>query len=128
MPLADLARTALASLDGGPAAAGALADAFEAIVERAGLYESYAELLSEMSRRLEQIVPKDPARRATWTQQLFMPLTVRLVDGLRTQGLDLLQPAGHSTPLTQAHKDYIAEQFRAMGKGFRALQPSHPGR
>jgi hypothetical protein len=124
----DLARASLAALDGGPAAAGALAGAFDAIVERAGLYESYNELLSEMSRSLEEIVPKDPARRATWTQQLFMPLTVRLVDGLRAQGLDLLQPAGQSAPLTKAHKDHIAEQLRAMAKGFRSLQPPAPGR
>jgi hypothetical protein len=128
MNTSDLARASLASLDGGAAAAAALADAFDGVAKRVDLYDSYNELLSEMSRTLEQVVPKDPTRRAAWIQQLFMPLTVRLIDGLRAQGLDLLQPAGQSTPLTDAYKNHIAEQFRDMAKGFRSLQPPASGR
>jgi len=88
------------------------------VAERAPLYESYAMMLSEMTRRLEEIVPQDPARHAEWMQRLFMPLTVRLVDRMRAEGLDLLRPDGLTAPLTRPQQDRLAEQLRSMAQGF----------
>jgi hypothetical protein len=57
--LKDLARAALSGIDGGPSAAGDLADAFEEVAARMDLYTSYAELMIKLTRRLEEIVPAD---------------------------------------------------------------------
>lgn len=114
------ARSALASLEGGPAVADDLADAFEAIGDRMSLYGSYAEGFAELAKRLDAIVPSDPNRRALWGARLFAPLTARMVESLRAEGLDLAQPGGATAPLAEGQRAKLAEQFRSMAEGFRA--------
>ena len=64
--LKDVARTALSSIDGGPSAAADLGDTFEEIAFRIGLYSSYAELMAELTCRLEEIVPAEAGPRSAW--------------------------------------------------------------
>jgi hypothetical protein len=119
----DLARRALASVKGGVEAAEVLAGTFEAIADRADLYQSYAELFSEISRRLETIVPAEPAWRALWMDKVFAPLTARLVERMLAEGLDLRRPEAQAAELSPSQKAQIAEQFREIAEGFRATRP-----
>ncbi|WZO96242.1 hypothetical protein EP7_003231 [Isosphaeraceae bacterium EP7] len=121
-----IARGVLSTMDGGPASAEGLAAAFDGIAGRMDLYRTYADAYQEISRRIEAAVPADPALRAAWGQRVFAPLTVRLVDRLRTAGVDLTRVEGQSAPLSDAQKEQLAEQFRAMAEGFRAAGPG-PG-
>lgn len=118
-PVSEFARASLATLREPDETAGALASTFEAIAARVDLYTSYDDLYSELSRRLEAILPEDPARRAMWGDRLFQPLTVRLIEEMRTVDLDLRLPEGRAAGLSQAQRAHFAELFRAMAEGFR---------
>jgi hypothetical protein len=109
-----LVASALAALDDAPSVAGPLADAFQATATRMDLYNNYGELYAELSRRLDGIVPKDPARRATWNVALFEPLTRQIVAQLQPLGLDLRTPQGYLAPLTEPQKHEVRGQFRAI--------------
>ncbi len=119
----DLARTALGAIEGGPEVAEPLASAFESVASRIDLYASYADAFREMSLRLDAIVPNDPARRAIWIDRLFTPLTARLVERMRAEGLDLVQPTGPTSPLTANQRAALAELYRLAAQGFRATLP-----
>lgn len=122
--LHEVARAALAVVPGGLEVAVPLAEAFDGVADRMDLYRSYAEAYSELSRRLETLLPSDPARRGLWDDRLFNPLTARLVDGMRTEGLDFRRPEAQTAPLTSGQRARLAEIFRAMSRGFRATQPT----
>jgi hypothetical protein len=117
--LEQFVRSALAGLEGGPAAAAGLAEAFEGIAERSSLYTTYNGAFSELSRRTDTLVPEDPARRAAWIDRLFAPATNRLVEELRKEGLDLSNGAARDLPLTAAQRHRMAEVFRAIARGCR---------
>lgn len=119
--LGAFVRTSLARLDGGQAAAEAMAETFDAIAGRMGLYRTYEEAFSEMSRRLDAIVPQDPARRAIWIEKLFGPVTSRLVEEMRKEGLDLSTAPGRAASLTEAQRSRMAEVFRAISEGAKAV-------
>jgi hypothetical protein len=87
------------------------------------LYRSYAEAYSELSRRLESLLPADPVRRAVWDERLFAPLTVHLIEGMRAEGLDLRRPEAQNVALTSGQRARLAELFRSMSQGFRATRP-----
>jgi hypothetical protein len=123
-PLDELARTALVGLEGGAEAAESLASSFETLAKRLDLYHTYADLFSEMSRLLDSSVPQEPAQRAVWIQKLFLPLTARLVEQLRAEGLDLTRPEGPGATMTAAQKSKLADIFFAISKGFRAALPT----
>ena len=120
----ELARTALASIAGGPEAAESLAEILDAVAERMDLYETYADVFSEVSRRLEGGLPAEPAQRAVWARTLFLPLSARLVEQLRDVGLDLSRSEGAGQPLTQAQKGRLVEQFRTIATGFLETRPA----
>jgi hypothetical protein len=122
-PIDELARAALAALEGGPQAAEPLAEAFEGISERMDLYRSFSDVYSEMTRRLEAIVPQDPGHRAVWNERLFTPLSGRLVAALLAEGLDLRVPSGQSAPLSAGQRARLADLYRAMAEGFRTMSP-----
>ncbi|MEO6807585.1 MAG: hypothetical protein ABI353_00535 [Isosphaeraceae bacterium] len=123
-PIDELARTALASLNDGASAAEPLSSTFEALADRMDLYKSYSDLFSEMSRRLDAFVPREPAIRAVWIDRLFTPLTGRMVEQLRVEGLDLTHPGAASVPLTPAQKVKLVELFRSISQGFQSSPPS----
>ncbi|HEX8200965.1 MAG TPA: hypothetical protein VF590_10780, partial [Isosphaeraceae bacterium] len=116
----QVAATALEAVDGGAAAAGALGEVFDALAGRIDLYRSYEDVYQEMSRRLEAIVPDDPARRAAWAERVFVPLTARLIEGLRAEGLDLTRGEGPSAAMTEDQKARLADLLRGISGGFRA--------
>ena len=119
-PTHEVARSALASLRGGPEAAEPLASLFEAAADRMDLYSSYADAFSEMSRRLEEILPADPAHHAVWIERLFNPLSAQTVEVMRIEGLDLRLPDARAASLTTAQKAALAEHFRLIAEGFRS--------
>jgi hypothetical protein len=118
----DLAQRLLASVRGGHEAAEALSEVFAAIADRMDLYQSYAEMYREISQRLETILPADPAQRTLWTDRVFTPLTARLVEKMVPEGLDLRRPESQSAELTLGQRARIAELFREVAEGFRAVK------
>lgn len=119
-PTHEVARSALASLRGGPEAAEPLASLFEAAADRMDLYSSYADAFSEMSRRLEEILPADAAHHAIWIERLFNPLSAQTVEVMRIEGLDLRLPDARAASMSTAQKAALAEHFRLIAEGFRS--------
>lgn len=118
----DLARSLLASLPDGAALSQKLCEAFEAVHERTDLYGSYADLFNELSRRIEKLLPQDPAQRSLWLQRLCFPLTQRLVEQLRLEGLDVTQARAQTEPLTEAQKKRLAGELGAMAAGLKKVR------
>lgn len=121
VPTQEVARSSLASVQGGSEAAESLAKIFEDVAGRMDLYWTYADAFSEMSRRMESVLPETPAQRQNWMERLFHPLTGRLIEIMRGEGLDLRGPDGQNSPLTAAQKATLAEHFRLIAEGFRSL-------
>jgi hypothetical protein len=116
----EVARSALAAIRGASDSAGSLAEVFDFTADRMDLYESYADAFREMSRRLEEVIPAESAKRADWNERLFNPLTVRILEVMRTEGLDLSVAEGQNAPLAAAQRAALAEQFRLIAEGFRS--------
>jgi hypothetical protein len=121
--LHDVARAALGAVPGGLEVGPSMAECFDAVADRMDLYHSYGEAFSELSRRLEPLLPPDAVRRSVWNERLFGPLTARLIEGLRAEGLDLRNPEAQTAALTSAQRARAAELFRSMARGFRATRP-----
>jgi hypothetical protein len=117
--LKELARAALAGMDGGPSAGEDLGEAFSDIASRMDLYSSYDELMVELTRRLEEVVPADAQRRSAWLGRVFAPLTARVVERMRAEGLDLSRPDGRAAGLTRPQRKALSQQFRSIAEGFR---------
>ena len=45
----------------------------DAIAHRSSLYESFAALQSELARRLDVVLPNEPAARAAWSEGFSPP-------------------------------------------------------
>jgi hypothetical protein len=118
--LKELARAALSGVDRGPSVASELGDAFEEVAARIDLYSSYSELMVELTRRLEEIVPADPARRSVWLERVFAPLTVRVIDQMRAEGVDLSRLDGQAAALTRPQRKVLGQQFHLIADGFQA--------
>jgi hypothetical protein len=116
--LKDIARSALSEVEGGPSAGEDLGEAFREVAARMDLYGSYDELMVELTRRLEEFVPADDRRRSAWLGQVFAPLTARVIERMRAEGLDLSQPDGRAAALTRPQRRALAEQFRSIAEGF----------
>ena len=120
VPMKELARAVLAQVEGGPSAGTDLAEAFEEIAFRIDLYRSYCELMVEMTGRLEGIVPADALQRSAWLQRVFAPLTARLIEQMRSEGLDLARPEGQAAEMTRPQRRALAQQLRVIAEGFRS--------
>jgi len=114
----DAARASLAEA---PGLATPLADAFEAVAFRMDLYPTYADAHSEFSRRLDAILPPDPARRARWSDALFGPLSRIIILRLWPLGIDLGSPAGWTAPLTDPQKGELKAQFERTARLLRSV-------
>lgn len=123
LPMQTLASKGLTSVKGGVDSAEILSETFDTLADRMDLYQSYSEMFSEMSRRLDQIVPSDPAWRNLWMERIFTPMTGRLVEALIPEGLDLRRPEAQNAELTAGQRARLAEQFREIAEGFRATKP-----
>jgi hypothetical protein len=104
--------------------AGAVADIFDAISERCSLYTSFGELQSEVSRRLDGVIPADPTQRSAWIQSVFLPLTSITANELLASGIDIRVRAGVEQALTPAQQERIRNHFQRMAKAFRAFAAS----
>ncbi len=105
----------LSRLSNGRALAGQVADALEAVSERASLYTSFAELQQELARRLEVVIPLEPVQRAAWNQGIFAPLTTYTVSQLLAAGLDVRRPKDFSSrfpPLSASGSTTISSPWR----------------
>lgn len=124
--LEQVARACLASVVDGPDRAHDLAADFEQIADRVELYTNYRDLFSELSRRLDQRVPSDPALRQIWLERVFGPLTQPLTEELRKDGVDLRSAEGQAATLNTTQRRLLAAQFRRLAVGFR-LAANTPG-
>jgi hypothetical protein len=97
-----------------------VAATFESIAERATLYTSFAELSSEVMRRLDAAIPKDANSRLLWGQGVFAPLTQYTTLEMRLAGLDLSSPQGLYQELNAAQKDKLRVLFDRYSKEFRS--------
>ena len=122
--LAAIVQSALTSLEAGPIAVDALGQTFDAVAGRMNLFRSYDEAYSEISRRLDDIVPQENAARARWVERLFAPITTRMVEDLRKEGVDLSTAAGRASMLNEGQRSRMAEIFRSVGDGARAVSRS----
>ncbi len=118
-----LATQVLASVEGGSVLGNSLAETFESVAGRLDLYRSYQDLFVELSRRLESILPTDPSRRSAWIERVMTPLSRSMVETLRLENLDLARPDHQTATLTLGQRIRLAQQFRAIGRGFRAMPP-----
>ena len=127
---ADLTLAAVRSIEGGPELSSKLAQVFADVSGRMDVFKRYEEAYSELSRRLDILVPRAERVRTIWTEKLFVPLTVRMIDSLREEGLDLAREDAQAAQLTAEQKARLAEHFQAMAEGFgRANQgPNGPKR
>ncbi len=119
-----VARQSLCALPGGAAAGGQLAEAFEGVAQRMDLYGSYNEIQSEISRRLDSLVPADPAMRSLWNERLFQPLSARIADVMRREGLDLAAAGASDATLTEPQKNQLRGTFTAIVQGFKSASGS----
>ena len=120
VPTSEVARSALASIVGGPDSAGPLADAFELAAGRVDIYRSYAEAFSEISRNLAAIVPNRPEVRTVWNERLFIPLTGKIVAELLEEGLDLRRPEAQDAQLSARQRARLADVLRSIAEGLRS--------
>ncbi len=97
-----------------------IADVFDAVADRAGLFSSFDTVTSEMTRRLDVIVPRDPALRLLWSQKLFVPLSQRTAAEMSTLGLDLRTPLGHQRLMTDIQKERLGKLFQTYAEELRA--------
>ena len=97
-----------------------LAVAFEGIAGRISVYTTYGEVLSEISRRIDAVLPHGSVERAEWDRVVFEPLSQRIIHSLRPVGLDLSMDQSEDKSLTDEQKDTLAALFRGIARGFRA--------
>jgi hypothetical protein len=110
----------LPRLSAGTRLATDVADAMEAIARRATLYGSFADLQSELARRLELLIPTEPAKRTAWAVGVFAPLTAYTTSQLLAAGVDVRQPQGLNQPLTPAQQAKVHDHFERLARAFRA--------
>ena len=96
------------------------AGVFDAISARASLYSNFAELSSELARRLDAIVPADPSWRQFWSQAVFAPLTQHVVTEMLAAGLDLRGPQGQQQGLGSSQQERLQQLFSSYGREFRS--------
>ncbi|WP_435005491.1 hypothetical protein P12x_003348 [Tundrisphaera lichenicola] len=124
LPTEELTRASVLSISGVEQLAPELSRIFSEIAARMELYQSYEEAYSELSRRLDSVIPRAPELRSTWTEKLFVPLTLRMIETLKHEGLDLGRPEGQSAALTRDQRSRLAEHFRAMAGGLERAEKS----
>jgi hypothetical protein len=96
------------------------AGVFDSIAWRAALYTNFAELTSELTRRLEAIIPADPTWRQFWTLSVFAPMTQQLVAEMLGVGLDLRTPQGQQQGLNPLQQDRLEKLFSSYAREFRS--------
>jgi hypothetical protein len=122
MAIDELARTSLASIEGGSRYADDLSKAFDTVADGINSYRSFSDAIADMTRRLDAVVPRDKERRAVWIERMFSPLMARTAAGMKAEGLDVSRPEAQARPMTRDQKARLAEQFRYTAAGLRATR------
>jgi hypothetical protein len=121
-----LPMAALDQMIQGPGSIGAratldqVAGVLESIATRTSLYTSFADLTSEMMRRLDGVIPADPNTRQFWAQGVFAPMTQHMVSEMLAVGLDLRMPQAQHQPLGAAQQDKLQKLFNYYSREFRS--------
>jgi hypothetical protein len=115
----SLLAAALPRLEEGARIGSEVADVFEAVADRSTLYSTFGDLQSELSRRLDVVIPLDPARRSAWSESVLQPLTLQTIQAMAAIGVDVRQPAGLGQPLSPAQRERMQAHFRALAEAFR---------
>lgn len=114
----------------GPGSIGARAtldqvtSALEAIAARTSLYTTFADLSSEMIRRIDAAMPADPSTRQYWSQGVFAQLTQHITSEMLTVGLDLRVPHAVNHPLTAVQQEKLHKLFSYYVREFRSRTQS----
>jgi hypothetical protein len=124
-PLTRWARAAVATIPGSEETSAQIGDVFEAIAGRAALYTSFSQLQSELTRRLDVVVPLEPAARSLWSAQVFVPLSQLTAVELMAAGIDLRLPSASDRPLESSQKERIGAFYRSLAVAFRS-RPAKP--
>ena len=119
-PLARWASNALVAIPGSGETAPQVADVFEAIAGRAPLYTSFSQLQSELTRRLDVVIPLDPSSRGLWSSQVFVPLSQITAAELMAAGIDLRVPMASDRPLESPQRERIGAFYRSLAVAFRS--------
>jgi hypothetical protein len=117
-PLSRSIAMAVASIPGGQNTAGQVADVFVAVADRAALYSSYAQLQSELVRRLDIVIPSEPLVRAAWTNSVFLPLSQVASIELARIGVDV-RPESADRTLEPAQRQRLQELYRGLADACR---------
>jgi hypothetical protein len=96
------------------------AGVFDAIAARAPLYTTFADLSSELMRRLDAVVPTDPQWRDYWARAVFAPMSQHIAAEMLASGLDLRTPQGQQQALTAQQQDALQKLFARCAKDFRS--------
>ena len=127
VPSAESYATANAArIPDGPRVAAEIADVMEAVAARSSLYSSFASLQNEMARRLDVVIPNDPATRDAWTRTVLMPLSSYTGSELATVGLDIRNLQAGASGMTPAQQEKVRGHFSKLAKAFRAVSASVP--
>jgi hypothetical protein len=116
----QILETGLPHLSDAATVADHTADVFDSLAGRTDLYTSFAELQEELKRRLDVVIPVDPARRQSWTQSIFLPLTAYTTSQLAGLGLYLQWPQSLNQPLTPAQRQGVRGHMSTLARAFRA--------
>jgi hypothetical protein len=101
------------------------AEVLDTISWRTSLYTNFAELSSEMMRRFDAVIPKDPIERQSWTMAVFAPLTQHVASEMLGAGLDLRMPQGQYQGLTPAQQERLRQLFATYAAEFRSRAQAH---
>lgn len=121
---AQVVSAALPRLPDGVRLGSSVADVMEAIAQRSSLYESFAALQGELLRRLEVVVPAEPAVRSAWNDAVFSPLTLMTAQKLLAAGLDVRRTEDVQRALTPAQQGLLREHFQELARAFRVVSAS----
>jgi hypothetical protein len=119
--LDQIARRCLGLIHPKPETIRQLARTFDDMALRMDVYEDYASTFRELSQRLDLILPSGADRRAVWMDRVFSPMTTALIRVMQEEGLDLSRPEGQNVPFNNPQRARLAEQFRLIAEGFRAV-------
>jgi hypothetical protein len=111
---------ALLRVSAGSQLASDVADVMDAIAHRAPLYETFADLQSELSMRLDVVIPREPAARTAWSEGIFSPLSTYTINELLLSGVDVRQSPGLKQPLSVAQQEKVRDHFGKLARAFRA--------
>jgi hypothetical protein len=92
----------------------------EAIAGRASLYTSFADLSSEMMRRIDGVMPTDANTRQFWSSAVFAQLTQHITTEMLAVGLDLRTPQAVNTSLSPLQQDKLQKLFNYYAREFRS--------